>query len=93
MAEEACRIDVWLWRARLFKTRTLAAGVAEAGRIRLMRQGETVRADKASRTVRIGDELVFAHAGRLFAIRVEALPPKPAASTPASGTLEVGGRQ
>jgi len=73
VAEEACRIDVWLWRARLFKTRTLAAGVAEAGRIRLMRQGETVRADKASRTVRIGDELVFAHAGRLFAIRVEAL--------------------
>lgn len=73
MAEDACRIDVWLWRARLLKTRTLAASVAEAGRIRLTRQGETARADKASRTVRIGDQLVFAHAGHLFAVRVEGL--------------------
>ncbi len=73
MAEEACRIDVWLWRARFFKTRTLAAGAAEAGKIRLTRQGQESRADKASRAIKIGDELVFAHAGRLIAIRVSAL--------------------
>jgi ribosome-associated heat shock protein Hsp15 len=73
VADEACRIDVWLWRARLFKTRTLAASVADAGRIRLMRGGEIARADKASRAIRIGDQLVFAHAGRVVAIRVEAL--------------------
>lgn len=73
MAEDACRIDVWLWRARFFKTRTLAAQVVEAGRIRLTRGGVSSRADKPARLVRIGDELVFAIAGRLTAVRIEAL--------------------
>ena len=73
MADEACRIDVWLWRARFFKTRALAAKVVEDGRIHLTRDGARTRPDKPSRTVRIGDELVFALAGRLTAVRVEAL--------------------
>jgi len=73
MAEEGCRIDVWLWRARFFKTRALACAMVEQGRFRLTRGGLESRPDKPSRTVRIGDELVFAVAGRLTAIRVEAL--------------------
>ena len=73
MVEGACRIDVWLWRARLCKTRSLAGAVADAGRIRLTRGGEAGRADKASRAIKIGDELIFAHAGHLIAVRVEAL--------------------
>ena len=72
--EETCRIDVWLWRARFFKTRALAARYLEEGRVRLTRRGaEEVRVDKASRTVRPGDNLVFAIGGRLFAITVQAL--------------------
>jgi ribosome-associated heat shock protein Hsp15 len=70
---DACRIDVWLWRARICKTRALAAGLAETGRMRLIRGGLEARLDKASRLVRPGDELVFAIAGRLTAIRIEAL--------------------
>src|SRR5437870_13481703 len=73
MPEDACRIDVWLWRARLCKTRGLGARLAESGRIRLTRAGQQTRLDKASRTLRAGDELVFAVAGRLTAIRIEAL--------------------
>lgn len=73
MPEDSCRIDVWLWRARFFKTRTLAATQIEAGRIRVVRRGEATRADKASRTIRPGDELVFALAGRVTAVRVLAL--------------------
>jgi ribosome-associated heat shock protein Hsp15 len=73
MAEEACRIDLWLWRARFSKTRTLAARLAEEGRIRLSRDGRQTRLDKASRTVRPGDELVFAICGRLTALRIVAL--------------------
>ena len=73
MADEACRIDIWLWRARFFKTRALACATVEEGRLRLTRGGLHSRPDKPSRTVRIGDELVFALAGRLIAIRIEAL--------------------
>ena len=67
---EVCRIDVWLWRARLTKTRALASALAAEGRIRLTRAGAQTRLDKASRTVRPGDELVFALAGRVTAVRV-----------------------
>jgi ribosomal 50S subunit-recycling heat shock protein len=73
MIEEACRVDVWLWRARFFKTRSLAARAVEDGRIRLSRAGQDSRIDKPSRTVRPGDGLVFALGGRLQAVRVEAL--------------------
>ena len=71
MPEESCRIDVWLWRARFFKTRTLAAQVVEAGRIHLTRGGVLSRPDKPSRSVKTGDELVFAIAGRLTAVRID----------------------
>jgi ribosomal 50S subunit-recycling heat shock protein len=71
--DEACRIDVWLWRARFFKTRSLAARFVEAGRVRLSRAAGEARLDKPSRTVRCGDGLVFALGGRLVAVRVEGL--------------------
>jgi len=70
---EACRIDVWLWRARFFKTRALAARFVEAGRVRLSRGGAETRIDKPGRPVRAGDGLVFALGGRLTAIRIEGL--------------------
>jgi len=73
MADDACRVDVWLWRARFCKTRALAARLAGSGRLRLIRGREQSRLDKPSRTVRPGDELVFAIGGRLTAIRVAAL--------------------
>jgi ribosomal 50S subunit-recycling heat shock protein len=73
VSEEACRVDVWLWRARFCKTRTLAAKVVEEGRVRLTRAGQETRLDKPSRPVKVGDGLVFALGGRLTAVRVEAL--------------------
>jgi ribosomal 50S subunit-recycling heat shock protein len=69
----ACRIDVWLCRARFFKTRSLAARFVEEGRVRLTRAAGEARLDKPSRTVRCGDGLVFAIGGRLIAVRVEGL--------------------
>ena len=74
MSEAACRLDVWLWRARFFKTRALAARFLEEGRVRVARPGAAeVRVDKPSRTVRPGDNLVFAIGGRLHAITVQGL--------------------
>jgi ribosomal 50S subunit-recycling heat shock protein len=73
VADQAARVDVWMWRARFFKTRSLAAAKADEGRIRIRRGGESGRIDKASRLVRIGDELTFAIAARVVAVRVLAL--------------------
>jgi ribosome-associated heat shock protein Hsp15 len=58
------RLDKWLWCARLVKTRTLAARLIEAGKIRI--NGE--RTLKVSRPVRAGDVVtgVSAGAGHLF---------------------------
>jgi len=70
---EACRVDVWLWRARVFKTRSLAAHFVDAGRLRRTRSGVEQRLDKASRSVRPGDVLVFALGGRVWTMRVTAL--------------------
>lgn len=73
MADDAVRADVWLWRARFCKTRALAARLIDEGRVRLARAGQETRLDKPARPVKVGDGLVFAIAGRLHAVKVEAL--------------------
>ncbi|MES2894972.1 MAG: RNA-binding S4 domain-containing protein [Pseudomonadota bacterium] len=70
---ESCRADVWLWRARFFKTRSLAAKFVDEGKVRLTRAGAESRIDKCARPVRVGDQLVFAVGGKLTAVAVEAL--------------------
>jgi len=70
---DACRVDVWLWRARFFKTRSQSARFVEEGRVRHTRGAQEARLDKASRPVKVGDGLVFAAGGKLIAVRVEAL--------------------
>lgn len=70
MSETACRIDVWLWRARFARTRSLAAAMVERGLIRLTHNGVQTRLDKSSRTVHVGDGLVFALGGRLVDLQV-----------------------
>jgi ribosome-associated heat shock protein Hsp15 len=70
---ESCRIDVWLWRARFVKTRSLAATLVEGGAIRLTHNGVQVRLDKPARLVHVGDRLLFALNERLHDLTVEAL--------------------
>jgi ribosome-associated heat shock protein Hsp15 len=69
----SCRIDIWLWRARFAKTRSLAAALVERGAVRLTHQGRQTRLDKPSRVVHPGDEIVFVRDGRVTIVRVEAL--------------------
>jgi len=73
VSEEAARADVWLWRARFFKTRSLAARFVDEGRVRLTRGGQETRIDKPARPVKVGDQLVFALGGRLIAVTVQGL--------------------
>ncbi len=61
----AVRMDKWLWAARFFKTRTLAARACELGRI----QSNGQRA-KAAREVRIGDMLRVTNDGGDFQVEV-----------------------
>lgn len=46
------RIDKWLWAARVFKTRSLAAEAVEGGKVHL--NGART---KPGKTIRIGDEI------------------------------------
>ncbi len=66
------RIDKWLWCARLFKTRTLAAKIVSAGGVRLTRASETTRVEKPSAMIRIGDQVAFMIGDRLKVIEVQA---------------------
>jgi ribosome-associated heat shock protein Hsp15 len=72
VTEDACRIDVWLWRARFFKTRSLAARIVEEGGVRLTRGGARFSVDKPSRAVHCGDVLTFAQGSRWLAVKIEA---------------------
>jgi ribosome-associated heat shock protein Hsp15 len=70
---EAFRIDVWLWRARFFKTRALAARMVAKGCVRLSRGGARIRLNKPGHDVRPGDGLVVVLGERQIALRVDAL--------------------
>ena len=59
------RIDKWLWAARFFKTRALAARACELGRIQA--HGQPV---KPAREVRIGDMLRVTNDGGDFHVEV-----------------------
>jgi ribosome-associated heat shock protein Hsp15 len=59
------RMDKWLWAARFFKTRALAARACELGRI--LSNGQTA---KAAREVRIGDMLRVTNDGGDFEVEV-----------------------
>ena len=59
------RIDKWLWAARFFKTRSLAAEACEAGRIEV--NGQTA---KASRELKVGTMLRVRSEGGEFLVEV-----------------------
>src|SRR6476646_1948080 len=61
----AVRIDKWLWAARFFKTRTLAARACDLGRIQSNHQPA-----KPSRDVNVGDMLHVRNEGGDFEVEV-----------------------
>lgn len=71
MSDESVRLDVWLWRARFFKTRALSQTFCESGHVRIERAGKVVRVEKPSVAVKVGDHLIFAIGTRLFDLRIE----------------------
>jgi ribosome-associated heat shock protein Hsp15 len=59
------RMDKWLWSARFFKTRSLAAKACELGRIQSNQQPA-----KPAREVRVGDHLQIRTEGGDFEVEV-----------------------
>ena len=62
------RIDKWLWAARFFKTRSLAAEAVEAGRVRV--DGERV---KPAKELKPGDALTVRMGELEWVVEVRAL--------------------
>ena len=69
MEEASLRLDKWLWHARFCKSRSLAAKLCRAGRIRINRQA----VEKPHALVRKGDVLTFPQGDRIRVIEVVAL--------------------
>lgn len=83
-AVDRMRIDRWLWVARFYRTRTLAAREARAGHIRL--NGVHVR--KAGTAVRVGDVLTFAKAQRVRIVRIVGLAERRGPATDAAALYD-----
>jgi ribosome-associated heat shock protein Hsp15 len=62
------RLDKWLWAARFFKTRSLAAAAITAGEVRAVRERV-----KPARDVKIGDELQIRRGDDLIDVVVREL--------------------
>jgi ribosome-associated heat shock protein Hsp15 len=69
LASEGLRLDKWLWQARFFKTRALAATLAGRRKIRV---NSTV-VSKPHYRVRPGDVLTFPQGGTVRIVRVVGL--------------------
>ncbi|MDE4275375.1 RNA-binding S4 domain-containing protein [Phaeobacter gallaeciensis] len=63
------RIDKWLWHARFFKTRSLAAKQVSAGHVRL----NADKISKPAQNVTPGDVLTFPQGRQIRVVRVEAI--------------------
>jgi ribosome-associated heat shock protein Hsp15 len=59
------RLDKWLWAARFFKTRSIAAKAVNGGKVHL--NGSRV---KASRNVQVGDQLIVSKGPYSFHLTV-----------------------
>ena len=60
------RLDKWLWQARFFKSRSLAAGVVSGGKVRV----DSQPVSKPSRAVGPGDVLTFIQARETRVVRI-----------------------
>lgn len=67
-ATESVRLDLWLWAARFFKTRSLARQAIEGGKIEV---NETTT--KPSRAVHVGDRLGIVRGNERMRVRVVGL--------------------
>ncbi len=66
--DSGVRLDVWLWAARFYKTRSLAKQAIEGGKIDV-----NEAAAKPARTIHVDDQLRISRGIERFSIRVAAI--------------------
>ncbi len=66
MSKPVLRLDKWLWYARLFKSRTLAAKLCQSGRVRV--NGSVIT--KSNHAVSEGDILTFPKGPHIRVIKI-----------------------
>jgi len=64
----AMRLDVWLWAARFFKTRSLAKQAVETGKVDV-----AGHRPKSSRAIRVGELLQISRGDETWEVQVSAL--------------------
>jgi len=69
--QDRTRIDKWLWAARFYKTRSIAAEAVESGKVLV--SGARV---KPARALRLGDHLEIRTPGAVYVVHVKALSAK-----------------
>ncbi|MEL6913391.1 MAG: RNA-binding S4 domain-containing protein [Pseudomonadota bacterium] len=68
-APDSIRVDKWLWQARFFKTRSLAARVVSDGKVRV----NATPISKPSRAIGPGDVLTFSQGREVRVIELLAI--------------------
>lgn len=68
------RLDVWLWRTRMFKTRSQAADAVATAGARIERDGQVRRVDKGATQIEAGDLVNFTSPRGVKVVEVLSLP-------------------
>ena len=84
MSEDGLRADKWLWYARFFKTRSLAAKLCSGGQLRI--DGSLVT--KAHSKLKVGDVLTFPQGHHIRVVKVVALGTRRGPAPEAQGLYE-----
>ena len=86
---DGLRADIWLWQARFYKSRSLAAKACSEGRIRLERAGRHGRLEKPAQTIMIDDRLILMVGDRILDVRVLALGERRGPASEARGLYHI----
>lgn len=77
--EDKLRVDKWLWAARFYKTRSVAADAVDSGKVLV--NGARV---KPARAVKVRDELQIQTPGADYTVQIAGLSPRRGSATEAA---------
>ena len=72
VSDDRQRIDKWLWHARIVRTRSAAAALAESGHVRI----NSARVEAPAKPVRAGDVVTVALDARVRVLKVTGFAPR-----------------